>query len=190
MTMAGSNDQSVVRELVIQNQTGLHARPAAAFVRTANTFSSEIIVTKGEDSVNGKSIMGLMTLAAGQGTTLVVEAQATMPRKRPMPFRRSWKANSTRSKMEMDLSRAVKLARIELTPEEEQRLAPQLGEVLQYVEKLNELDVSDVEPTAHATPLSNVMREDEPRESLSQEEALRNAPKTANGLFVVPKIVE
>lgn len=92
--------------------------------------------------------------------------------------------------MKMDLSRAVKLARIELTPEEEQRLAPQLGEVLQYVEKLNELDVSDVEPTAHATPLSNVMREDEPRESLSQEEALRNAPKTANGLFVVPKIVE
>ena len=92
--------------------------------------------------------------------------------------------------MEMDLSRAVKLARIELTPEEEQRLAPQLGEVLQYVEKLNELDVSDVEPTAHATPLSNVIREDEPRESLSQEEALRNAPKTANGLFVVPKIVE
>ena len=92
--------------------------------------------------------------------------------------------------MEMDLSRAVKLARIELTPDEEQRLASQLGEVLQYVEKLNELDVSDVEPTAHATPLSNVMREDEPRESLSQEEALRNAPKTANGLFVVPKIVE
>ena len=92
--------------------------------------------------------------------------------------------------MEMDLSRAVKLARIELTPEEEQRLAPQLGEVLQYVEKLNELDVSGVEPTAHATPLSDVMREDEPRESLSQEEALRNAPKTANGLFVVPKIVE
>ena len=92
--------------------------------------------------------------------------------------------------MEMDLSRAVKLARIELTPDEEQRLASQLGEVLQYVEKLNELDVSNVEPTAHATPLSNVMREDEPRESLSQEEALRNAPKTANGLFIVPKIVE
>ena len=73
--MAGSNDQSVVRELVILNLTGLHALPAAAFVRTANTFRSEIIVTKGDDSVNGKSIMGLMTLAAAQGTTLVVEAQ-------------------------------------------------------------------------------------------------------------------
>ena len=92
--------------------------------------------------------------------------------------------------MEMDLSRVVKLARIELTPEEERRLAPQLSEVLKYIEKLNELDVSGVEPTAHATPLSNVMREDEPRDSLSQEDALRNAPKIANGLFVVPKIVE
>ncbi len=92
--------------------------------------------------------------------------------------------------MEMDLSRVVKLGRIELTPEEERRLAPQLSEVLKYIEKLNELDVSGVEPTAHATPLSNVMREDEPRDSLSQEDALRNAPKAANGLFVVPKIVE
>ncbi|MGB0586893.1 MAG: Asp-tRNA(Asn)/Glu-tRNA(Gln) amidotransferase subunit GatC [Limisphaerales bacterium] len=92
--------------------------------------------------------------------------------------------------MEMDLSRVVKLARIELTPEEERRLAPQLSEVLKYIEKLNELDVSGVEPTAHATPLSNVMREDEPRDSLSHEDALRNAPKASNGLFVVPKIVE
>ena len=92
--------------------------------------------------------------------------------------------------MEMDLSRVVKLARIELTPEEEQRLAPQLVEVVKYIDKLNELDVSEVEPTAHAAPLSNVMREDEPRESLSQEEALRNAPKTGKGLFHVPKIVE
>tara|TARA_B100000676_G_scaffold24354_1_gene21870 strand:- start:17 stop:295 length:279 start_codon:yes stop_codon:yes gene_type:complete len=92
--------------------------------------------------------------------------------------------------MEMDLSRVVKLARIELTPEEEQRLAPQLVEVVKYIDKLNELDVSEVEPTAHATPLSNVMREDEPRESLSQEEALRNAPKAGKGLFHVPKIVE
>ena len=92
--------------------------------------------------------------------------------------------------MVMDLSRVVKLARIELTPEEEHRLAPQLVEVVKYIDKLNELDVSEVEPTAHATPLSNVMREDEPRESLSQEEALRNAPKTCNGLFHVPKIVE
>ena len=92
--------------------------------------------------------------------------------------------------MNVDLSRVVRLARIELTSEEERRIAPQLTEVLRYVEKLKELNVEDVEPTAHAVPLENVLRGDELRVSLSQEEALSNAPKTANGLFVVPKIVE
>ena len=70
-----SNGGIVIRELVINNQSGLHARPAAAFVKTANTFQSQITVTKGADSVNGKSIMGLMTLAAASGTTLVLETQ-------------------------------------------------------------------------------------------------------------------
>ena len=65
----------VVRELVIQNQSGLHARPAAVFVKTANNFRAHITVTKGEDSVNGKSIMGLMTLAAANGTKLVIETK-------------------------------------------------------------------------------------------------------------------
>jgi len=55
---------------------------------------------------------------------------------------------------------------------------------------LRELDVSQVEPTAHAVPLVNVTRADEIRPSLSHEEALRNAPKQAGGLFVVPQIVE
>ena len=92
--------------------------------------------------------------------------------------------------MEIDLSRAVKLARIELTAEEEGRLTPQLGEVLGYVDKLKELNIDDVEPTAHAVPLSNVLRKDELADSLCREDALRNAPKSSNGLFVVPKIVE
>ena len=92
--------------------------------------------------------------------------------------------------MRADLQHAVKLARIELTPEEEARLGSQLGDILKYVDKLNELDVKGVEPTAHAVPLTNVLREDEPLESLSHEAAMRNAPKTANGLFIVPKIVE
>ena len=92
--------------------------------------------------------------------------------------------------MNVDLSRVVRLARIELTLEEQRRISPQLAEVLRYVEKLKELNVEGVEPTAHAVPLENVLREDELRASLSQEEALSNAPKTANGLFVVPKIVE
>ena len=74
MVMSNNNENSVTRELLIQNQTGLHARPAAAFVKTANDYRSEIIVWKGEDSVNGKSIIALLTLAASRGTKLVVEA--------------------------------------------------------------------------------------------------------------------
>ena len=92
--------------------------------------------------------------------------------------------------MEIDISRLVKLARIELKPEEEVRLAPQLGEVLVYIDKLNELNVDDVEPTAHASPLSNVLRKDELGDSLCRDDVLRNAPECSNGLFVVPKIVE
>ena len=92
--------------------------------------------------------------------------------------------------MQIDLQHVVKLARIELSPEEEQRIGPQLSEIIQYVEKLNELDVEDIEPTAHAVQLTNVLREDQLRPALSQDDAMRNAPKSAKGLFVVPKIVE
>ena len=74
MVMVPNNENSVIRELLIQNQTGLHARPAAAFVKTANSYRSEIIVRKGADSVNGKSIIALLTLAASMGTKLVIEA--------------------------------------------------------------------------------------------------------------------
>ena len=82
------------------------------------------------------------------------------------------------------------LARLALTPEEEQKFGAQLGQVLGYITKLNELDVRNVEPTAHAVPLVNVTRRDEVRPSLSNDDALRNAPAKANGLFLVPKIVE
>ncbi len=82
------------------------------------------------------------------------------------------------------------LARIALTPDEETKLSAQLGNILGYIEKLKELNVSNVEPTAHAVPMINVTRPDEVRESLSCEDALRNAPAKANGLFIVPKIVE
>jgi aspartyl-tRNA(Asn)/glutamyl-tRNA(Gln) amidotransferase subunit C len=91
---------------------------------------------------------------------------------------------------EMDIRYVAHLARIALSPEEEQKLSAQLGNILGYIEKLKEVDVSNVEPTAHAFPLVNVMRPDEARPSLPNEEALRNAPSTANGLFIVPKIVE
>ena len=82
------------------------------------------------------------------------------------------------------------LARITLTPDEEAKLGSQLGDILGYVKKLEELDVTGVEPMAHAVPLANVLRADEVRPSIPQEAALANAPKQANGLFIVPKIVE
>jgi aspartyl-tRNA(Asn)/glutamyl-tRNA(Gln) amidotransferase subunit C len=91
---------------------------------------------------------------------------------------------------ELDVKYVAHLARLALTPEEEKQLGAQLGNILGYIEKLRELDVSGVEPTAHAVPMVNVTRADEVRPSLSHEEALRNAPRKSGGLFVVPKIVE
>jgi aspartyl-tRNA(Asn)/glutamyl-tRNA(Gln) amidotransferase subunit C len=90
----------------------------------------------------------------------------------------------------IDVKYVAHLARLALSPEEEQKIAAQLKDVLGYIEKLKEVDVSGVEPTAHAFPLVNVTRPDEIRPSMSQEDALRNAPAHANGLFLVPKIVE
>jgi phosphocarrier protein HPr len=60
--------QAVVKELVVQNKLGIHARPAAMIVRITNKFKSEVFVEKDEEQVNGKSIMGLMMLAAGKGS--------------------------------------------------------------------------------------------------------------------------
>ncbi|MCX8091468.1 MAG: Asp-tRNA(Asn)/Glu-tRNA(Gln) amidotransferase subunit GatC [Verrucomicrobiae bacterium] len=90
----------------------------------------------------------------------------------------------------MDIQYVAHLARLELTPEEQRKFAAQLGQVLEHIEKLKQLDVSGVEPTAHAAPMVNVMRPDDVRPGLAHEEALRNAPAQANGLFIVPKIVE
>jgi aspartyl-tRNA(Asn)/glutamyl-tRNA(Gln) amidotransferase subunit C len=91
---------------------------------------------------------------------------------------------------EFDVKYVAHLARIALTPEEAKTLGSQLSQVLSYIEKLKEVDIGAVEPTAHAMSLSNVTRPDEPRPSLPHQEALRNAPAQSNGLFLVPKIVE
>ena len=64
--------KSIEKKFVIANKLGLHARPAALFVQTANRFKSDIDVIKGKDRVNGKSIMGIMTLAAGAGTEIMI----------------------------------------------------------------------------------------------------------------------
>jgi aspartyl-tRNA(Asn)/glutamyl-tRNA(Gln) amidotransferase subunit C len=91
---------------------------------------------------------------------------------------------------EFNVKYVANLARIRLTPEEERKFSEQLKHVLGYIEKLRELDVSNVEPTAHAVPRVNVTRKDDVRPSMPHEDAMRNAPSKANGLFLVPKIVE
>ena len=65
----------LTRELVVQNKMGIHARPAAMIVRITNKFRAEVLVEKDEEQVNGKSIMGLMMLAAGPGTELAIRAE-------------------------------------------------------------------------------------------------------------------
>lgn len=75
MTGGGSNTESREERAMIVNRYGLHARPAAELVKLAGTFSSEILVRKGDLEVNGKSIMGVLMLAAERGTELVIKAQ-------------------------------------------------------------------------------------------------------------------
>ena len=84
----------------------------------------------------------------------------------------------------------ARLSRIELSPEEEQKFTHQLGEILTYVEKLNECDIEGVQPISQASLAVNVFREDELKESLPQDEALANAPEKAMGFFKVPRIIE
>jgi aspartyl-tRNA(Asn)/glutamyl-tRNA(Gln) amidotransferase subunit C len=91
---------------------------------------------------------------------------------------------------QIDVAHVAKLARLNLTEEETILFQAQLGRVLEYAEKLREPDTSHVEATAHAIPIFNIFREDEPRAGFSAEEALRNAPRQANGLFIVTKVVE
>jgi aspartyl-tRNA(Asn)/glutamyl-tRNA(Gln) amidotransferase subunit C len=91
---------------------------------------------------------------------------------------------------ELDVAYVARLARLRLTEAETQLFQEQLGHVLEYVTKLREVDVSGVEAAAHAIPIFNVFREDEARDWFTAEEALRNAPRQANGLFVVTKVVE
>ncbi|HMG06623.1 MAG TPA: Asp-tRNA(Asn)/Glu-tRNA(Gln) amidotransferase subunit GatC [Chthoniobacterales bacterium] len=91
---------------------------------------------------------------------------------------------------ELDVAHVAKLARLNLTEEETKLFQAQLGRVLEYAEKLRELDVRAVEEATHAVPIFNLFREDAPRSWFTAEEALANAPRQANSLFVVPKVVE
>ncbi|AZK46195.1 Asp-tRNA(Asn)/Glu-tRNA(Gln) amidotransferase subunit GatC [Paenibacillus lentus] len=89
-----------------------------------------------------------------------------------------------------DVEHVAKLARLNLTDEERDLFTEQLNAILQYAEKLNELDTDGVEPTTHVLRLSNVMREDVVLDSLTQEQVFRNAPEEEDGQFKVPAVLE
>ena len=84
----------------------------------------------------------------------------------------------------------ARLARLEITEEEKNLYTRQLGDILDYVEMLNELDTKNVEPVFHVVPMTNVFREDEVKEGITREEALKNAPEKEKGFFKVPRIIE
>jgi len=90
----------------------------------------------------------------------------------------------------IDIEKVSELARIALTDEEKAKFSSQLETILGYIDKLNELDTSEVEPTAHPHSVENVWREDKVEGELPTSEALKNAPKQRQNMFVVPKVVE
>ncbi|GAK42733.1 Asp-tRNA(Asn)/Glu-tRNA(Gln) amidotransferase subunit GatC [Paenibacillus urinalis] len=89
-----------------------------------------------------------------------------------------------------DVQHVAKLARLNLSEAEEAQMTEQLNAILQYAEKLNELDTEGVEPTTHVLHVSNVMREDEVRESLPIEKVMLNAPDEEDGQIRVPAVLE
>lgn len=87
-----------------------------------------------------------------------------------------------------DVEHVAKLARLELTEEEKQKFSTQLSSILEYVEEMNEVDTTDVQPMSHAIHFVNVMREDEVKYEQTKEELMKNAPVEEDGFFMVPKI--
>lgn len=87
------------------------------------------------------------------------------------------------------VAHVARLSRLELTPEEQATFRDQLGEILAYVRRLEALDLTGVPATAHVRPMANVLRDDEVRPSLTQEDALANAPAVEQGYFVVPPVI-
>jgi aspartyl-tRNA(Asn)/glutamyl-tRNA(Gln) amidotransferase subunit C len=89
-----------------------------------------------------------------------------------------------------DVEHVARLSRLALGEAEAERMREQLDGILAYIDKLRSLDTTGVEPTSHAVPQLNVMREDELRASLSQDAALANAPDRSDAFFRVPRIIE
>lgn len=91
---------------------------------------------------------------------------------------------------DLDIDYVARLARLALTDAEKRKFAQQLGDILHYVEKLEQVDVTGVEPMAHASPVFNVWAADVARPGLPVDQALRNAPAQRDHMIVVPKVVE
>ncbi len=92
--------------------------------------------------------------------------------------------------MKMDIEKVARLARLELSEEEKETFANQLEQILTYMEQLNRIDTTGVEPTSHAIPIQNAFREDEARPSFRRDEVLGIAPEQEAGHFKVPRIIE
>lgn len=91
---------------------------------------------------------------------------------------------------QLDIDHVAKLARLALSPEEKAKFAQQLGDVLHHIAQLEKVDVTGIEPMAHAAPVFNVWAEDVVRPGLPVEAALKNAPAQRDHMVVVPKVVE
>jgi aspartyl-tRNA(Asn)/glutamyl-tRNA(Gln) amidotransferase subunit C len=87
-----------------------------------------------------------------------------------------------------EVEHVARLARLHFDEEELARLQPELGQIIDYVRQLSELDLSDLQATSHAVALKNVLRPDEPVAGLTQDEATSNGPQVERGQFVVPRI--
>ncbi|MFH1889052.1 MAG: Asp-tRNA(Asn)/Glu-tRNA(Gln) amidotransferase subunit GatC [Candidatus Omnitrophota bacterium] len=88
------------------------------------------------------------------------------------------------------VERVAYLARIDLSPKELEKLSHEIKEILNFIDKLTEVNIKDIAPTSHILPINNVLREDDPVASLPSDKALENAPKKQGSFFGVPKVIE
>ena len=89
-----------------------------------------------------------------------------------------------------EIKKLALLSRLELKEDQIESVGKQLNDILSYMDLMSQVDITDVKPTAHAVSMSNVMRDDVPQPSLSNEKALQNAPEPENGCFKVPKVIQ
>ena len=126
----------------------------------------------------------------GSGSSRMVRRFCRLPSGGSVPVFSGASGRFMNPTSDLNINYVANLARLALTPAEQQKFAQQLGDILHYVDKLNQVDVAGVEPMAHASPVFNVWQADVARAGLPVEQALRNAPAQRDHLIVVPKVVE